>query len=258
MMPSRPLPFSVAVNRAPKPSTRRPAATSNSAGARRRINTLVRFVVISADMPARERLPAMVDGLSKPLVIEISYGLQELLAQPRQIPGRGIGLHLLDGSCPRYDGADSRLLHHPGQSRLSRSDLVTEMLGHQAAELLGCRHSGLEIHSRECLADVERFALPVEVPVVVLGELGVGGVTPAEEATGQWYPGDDSDAGLLRGRQHVVQRLAAEGVEDDLDGRRSASADGGQCLVAGFDADAVRRDCALVNQGVQGVVDLIV
>ena len=53
----------------------------------------------------------MVDGLSKPLVIDIPYRLKELLAQPRQIPGRGIGLRLLDGSSPGDDRADSRLLH---------------------------------------------------------------------------------------------------------------------------------------------------
>src|SRR5215218_3026944 len=131
------------------------------------------------------------------------------------------------------------------------------MFAHQTAEVFGRRYSGLEVDSGERLADVERLTVPIEVAVVVLRELGVGGVPPAEEATGQWHPGDDADSGLLRGWQNVVQRLATEGIEDDLNRRGPPSRDRRQCFVTRLNAHPVVGDDTIVDQSIQCVIHLI-
>ena len=42
---------------------------------------------------------------------------------------------------------------------------------------------------------------------------------PGQQPAGERHPGDDADAGRAGGRQHLIQRLQPEHVEDDLHGR---------------------------------------
>ena len=101
------------------------------------------------------------------------------------------------------------------------------------------------------------LALPVVGAVVVGGERGVGGVAAAQQATRQRHPGDDADPVRGGRTEHVVQRLAPERVQDDLHGGRAAARHRGQSLVAGLDTHPVRRDGALLDQGVEIVVRLV-
>jgi hypothetical protein len=54
--------------------------------------------------------------------------------------------------------------------------------------------------------------------VIVGGEGRVFVVHAGQQAGRERDPGDDSDSSLPRGRNHLLQRLEAEAVEDDLDG----------------------------------------
>src|SRR5690606_9715975 len=94
--------------------------------------------------------------------------------------------------------------------------------------------------------------------VVVGGEGGVGGELAGQQSAGQRDPGDDADPGPAGGGQHLVQRLEAEGVEDDLHAGHVGAADRGQRLLAGLHADAVGGDPLLFDQVVQGVEDGVV
>ena len=53
--------------------------------------------------------------------------------------------------------------------------------------------------------------------VVVGAEDGVLVVLAGQQAAGQRHAGDDADAGLAGRGQHLVERLEAERVQDDLD-----------------------------------------
>ena len=62
----------------------------------------------------------------------------------------------------------------------------------------------------------------------------------------------------LRGRQQLLQRLAPEDVEDDLERLDAGALDRAQALGDGLHRDAVGGDRLLGDEGVQGVVDPVV
>lgn len=64
-------------------------------------------------------------------------------------------------------------------------------------------------------------------------------------------------AGLAGRREHLAQRLHAERVEDDLDAGHPGPGDGGEGLGGGLHADAVVGDALLLDEGVEGVEDLV-
>jgi hypothetical protein len=91
--------------------------------------------------------------------------------------------------------------------------------------------------------------------------LGYGGrlVVPAgQHAAGQRHPGDDADTRVGRGGEHPLQRLATEDVEDDLQAREAGPRQRRERLVDRLHRHAVRRDPAVVDQGVQGVEHTVV
>ncbi len=99
--------------------------------------------------------------------------------------------------------------------------------------------------------------MPVVGAVVVLREDRVPRVLARQQAGGERNAGDDAHAGLTGGREHLAQGLHAERVEDDLHARHARPGDRGQRLLAGLDADAVRGDPLLLDQGVEGVEHLV-
>jgi hypothetical protein len=93
---------------------------------------------------------------------------------------------------------------------------------------------------------------------VVVGREGRALVEPAREQAGrQRDAGDDPDPRLGGRGQHLVQRLAAEDVEDDLHGGHVRAGDRGQRLGGRLDRDAVGAHPALGDHLVQGVEDLV-
>ena len=147
-----------------------------------------------------------------------------------------------------------RQLSQPGEGRDRRGEPLR--IG-EPRELARGRHSLLEVDTREGLPHVERLTAAVVVAVVVLRKDGVGRVLSAEQARREGNARDDRDTRLGRRRQHALERLEPEGVENDLDARDVWPLDRDQCVVDSLDADAVSRDRALVDEGVQAVVDLI-
>ena len=91
--------------------------------------------------------------------------------------------------------------------------------GRERGELLRRLDALVVVDAREGLAPVERRAVAVVVAVVVGGERGLVGVAAAEQAARQRNPRDDADPGILRGGQHLVERLQPERVQHDLHAR---------------------------------------
>src|SRR6201996_5686878 len=148
-----------------------------------------------AQLSAFTRSPAVMDGRAEVLVVQVLDGVQGGLVQRGQrgrlrvLPGLG------HGAGPGDDRGHAGLLDDPAQRGLGRRGARRGQRG----ELLGRLHPGVVVDSGERLAHVERFAVPVEVAVVVGGELGVAGVATGQQARGQRHPGQDADPG--RGRR---------------------------------------------------------
>src|SRR5690606_33429873 len=158
--------------------------------------------------------PAGVDGIPEVAVVEGADGVVELRGKLEGPRGR-VRASLLGGPGPGDDAGDAVLGGDPREGHLRRRRLWDEESGGRG-ELRGGTDAGLVVDAGERLADVERLAVPVEVPVVGLGKRRLRGVPPGEQAAGERDAGDDPDAGLLGRREHLVERLEPEGVEDDL------------------------------------------
>ena len=127
--------------------------------------------------------------------------------------GGDVATDLGDVAGARDDGGDAGLVDHPAQGEGRRGDVGSGDLG----DLPGRGDADVERDAGERLADVEGLPVPVEVPVVVGGERRRLVVLAGEQAAGQRHAGEDADPGLRGGRQQLLQRLAPEDVEDDLD-----------------------------------------
>ena len=97
--------------------------------------------------------------------------------------------------------------------------------------------------------------MAVVVAVIVGRERGVFRVFSAQQAGGEWHPGDDRNAGGDRSRQYGIEGLQPEGVQDDLYAGDPRSRNRGECLVCGLDAHPVMGDRTLSYQGVEIVED---
>ena len=139
-------------------------------------------------------------------------------------------------------------LGDPGEGGLRRRDAV----GHERGELARGLDPGREVDARERLTHVERLAAPVVCAVVVLGEGGALRVLRSQQAGRQRHARDDAHPRVLSCGEHLVEGLQPERVKDDLDGRHRRPLDGGEGL-RGLDAHPVRRDRALVHEGVERV-----
>ena len=125
--------------------------------------------------------------------------------------------------------------------------------GDATHDLARRRDAGRERHPREGLTHVEGLAVAVERAVILGGEGGRLVVAAGEQPARQGHAGDDPDAGRPGGRQHRVERLLPEAVEDDLDRGDRGTRDRGQGLGAGLDAHAVGGDAPLRDQRVERV-----
>ena len=174
-----------------------------------------------------------------------------VLVGRRQVGRRGVALCLLDVARPGDDRADPGLIDDPAQGMGRRRPVE------QRGELLCRLDAGLEVDAGERLADVERLAVPVERAVVVGGERRVLRVATRQQSGRERDPGQDADTGLRGRRQHLLERLLPERVEDDLHRGDVRAGDGGQRLRDRLDAHPVRRDAAVGDHRVEGVVDLV-
>ena len=62
----------------------------------------------------------------------------------------------------------------------------------------------------------------------------------------------------LRCRQHLLERLQAKAVEDDLHARHTRPRDRAQRLLAGLHRDAVGADVTFLHELVEGIEDRVV
>ena len=144
----------------------------------------------------------------------------------------------------------------PGRDATQASDAAGSETpsGRAAASSRAASMPILEVDPRERLAAVERLAVAVVAAVVVSRERRVCGVAAGEEPGRERDAGEDADSGGLCGRQHLVERLEPERIQDDLDARDPRPRDGRQCLSAGLDRDAVGGDRPVRDEGVERVV----
>ena len=91
--------------------------------------------------------------------------------------------------------------------------------------------------------------------MVIGRECRGGGVFAAQQSRGERNPRNYSDPCGLRGRKHLIERLQAECVQDDLDTRDPGAGDRGERLIGGLHTGAVGGDGAVGDEGVEGVVD---
>src|SRR6185312_11859844 len=180
-------------------------------------------------------LPTRVDGGPEGAVVERADQIVDAGGQ-RDGPGRGVGPGLVGVPRARDDRADRADPGDPRQCQLRRTRLparsVDDEPGGGGGELPSRVHPGVVVDAGECLPDIERLAVPVERPVVAVRERGVVAVPAGEQAAGQRHPGDDADAGGRRGRQHLIQWLESERVQDDLHGSDAGPGDRRERLVA--------------------------
>ena len=124
---------------------------------------------------------------------------------------------------PERDSDEAALAVHGLTTEFLSDKPKFHEIAHELREFVGGVDSGGEVDAREGLADVERLAVAIEGAVVVRREGGVAGVAAAQQSGCQGDASDDADARGLRRRQHLIERLEPEGVEDDLHGRRAGS-----------------------------------
>ena len=206
----------------------------------------------------------------------MDVGPQVLVVQPLDLAQRlrakgrkGRGGRVLPGlrgtARAGDDRAHPRLLDRPAQRRLGgrrRAAVSCARIpgegarsGRDGGELGRRPHASRVVHAGEGLAGVERLPVPVEGAVVVGGERGRQRVAAGQQ-TGRERDADDDAGPGRRGRgQHRVKRLAAERVEDDLDGGDARMGDRREGLVTGLDRDPVGGDAVLSHQRVERVVD---
>ncbi|MCY1305583.1 hypothetical protein D9M70_553970 [compost metagenome] len=92
-----------------------------------------------------------------------------------------------------------------------------------------------ERHTGKGLADVEGFAVPVEVAVIVSGKGGFPGDLAGKQAGGERHAYDDADILLLSFGEEQLVRALAEDVVDDLHGRNAGIFDRLQRFLDLFD-----------------------
>ena len=120
------------------------------------------------------------------------------------------------------DGADARLRRDPGQRQLGRRGRLLRAVRRRtpartAANSRAALDTGLEVDPGERLADVERLAVPVEACGGRRRRTWCRAVyrpesSPLASGTRAMMP----TPGRRRGRQHPVERLEPERVQDDL------------------------------------------
>lgn len=103
------------------------------------------------------------------------------------------------------------------------------------------------------LADVERLAMTVVAAMVIGGEHRALVVAPGEQPGCERNARDDPDASLARRGQHLLKRLEAKAVENDLDGRHVWARDRRNRLGACLHRHAVRANPPPVHHLVQGL-----
>ena len=115
---------------------------------------------------------------------------------------------------------------------------------HQRPYPLDRREAPFIGHAGKRLADIEGFAVAVELAVVGVFELGVALELARQQAAGQRHARDDGDLLLLGQVEEQVGRALAERVEDDLDADDAGIFHRLQRLFDALDADAVIADLA--------------
>ena len=121
----------------------------------------------------------------------------------------------------------------PSNIRIQRSASWPSVAprGHERPQLVHRLEPCFVWNAGERLSLVERFAVAVELAVIVGREHRVGPQLAGQQAARERHAREDADLALLRLGKHALRRLLPEHVEDDLHGlhvrhggwRRSAS-----------------------------------
>lgn len=111
----------------------------------------------------------------------------------------------------------------PGIAQLTASNMRIQRSancagGQQGAQFLDGGESGFVVDAGERLAAIERFAVAVEVAVVVRGERGVPPHAAGEHAAGQRNTREDAGVALPGEAEEAFGGTHAEAVENDLHG----------------------------------------
>src|SRR5262249_55349725 len=123
---------------------------------------------------------------------------------------RGEILPRLGGGPAPWDGGGHRVVHQdPAYRELCKRGAGRD----EEAKGLDGSHGGVERETREGLADVERLARPVEGPVVVGREPGVGPDASGEQPARERHAGDDGDVARAGGAEELVRRALAEAIQ---------------------------------------------
>src|SRR5215211_6166170 len=141
-------------------------------------------------------LPAVMDVRADEAVVDLGDAGQLLLAERWQLGAGGVLAYLVGVAGARDHDAHPGLVDHPAQRELRDRDAGP----HQAVQLAHSGETGLVGNSGERLTHVEGLPAPVEVAMVVGAKDGRLVVAAREQSRGQRDAGDDSDAGIARGR----------------------------------------------------------
>src|SRR6185437_10730496 len=107
------------------------------------------------------------------------------------------------------------------------------------------------IDSGECLADVKRFAVAVEIAVIVGRELRLTIQFAGEQAAGQRDARENSDAPPPGFLEKQFGGALAEAVEDDLDGLNAWILDSFERFLDALHTDSVVPDLAFLDEAVE-------
>src|SRR5664280_2708794 len=185
-------------------------------------------------------------------VVDVVQSIQDVDRQRLQVGGGGVALHLSRVARTRDDGADAGLVEYPPQCQLGGGGPLG-VGGHAARRT----HPDLERHAAEGLPDVEGRALAVVGAVVLRCESGGLVVFAGQEPAGQRHARDDADTSLQGGRQDLVQRLAPEHIEDELDRGDIGPGDSSQRLFTRLHRNAVGGDTLFGHQRVKSIEDTV-
>ncbi|EGE55689.1 hypothetical protein RHECNPAF_8900105 [Rhizobium etli CNPAF512] len=197
-------------------------------------------------------LPALMHMRRDQPRIDLACRRHDIGRKRRQIGGGRVGSRLFavagagdhDGDGVAHQNPAQREGRHGGAGR------------HQLAHLFHRLQANLEGHAGKGLADIEGFAVAVEIAVVVAGKMRLAADLAGEQTACERHAGDDRHVfAACFGKEQVVGALA-EDIVDDLDANDAGIFDRLQPVFDLFDADAIALDLAGLLQRVETIEDL--
>src|SRR5271157_2857839 len=185
-------------------------------------------------------LPALMNQRADLRVVSSLDGTHRAFGERRQIGGRAVvgGLRRALGA---GNGAGDGVEHQdPAECELRHAHAGR----HLTADFFHGAEPGLIIDARKGLADVEGFAVTIEVAMIVGREHGSGRHLSGQHAARQRNARQDADLFFHGPLEEKIGRQLAEAVEDDLHRLHAGELEGLESFLDALHADAVIADLA--------------